>query len=176
MSVVLLETGVGSETSIPVDHKFLLSQMKATIWKCLNFNACQCEIVLIPRSPLKSSFVVASSNQEIRHIDTDESNKLSTIHEHEGTLIQLLNLSSFCQVTKKLFSTKLLRVSETVHRSSNFNICSAICHASLVEALHTHLVLPLHDHQTEKLSSRHPFSSENHATQGAVKRVVSKGD
>ena len=79
-------------------------------------NACQCEIVLIPRSPLK-----CSSHQEFARMDSDKSNRLSTIHEHECTLIRLvLNLSSFCQVTNNSFPPRSCRVSETVHRSFQF--------------------------------------------------------
>ena len=104
--------------------------MKTAVLKCLNFSVSQCEIILIRRSPLKSSFefrqssredgiVVASSHQEIVHMDSDESNKLS--HEHEGTLIQLvLNPSSFCQVTNNSSPPSSWRVPETLHCSVQF--------------------------------------------------------
>ena len=142
--------------------------MKATVVKCLNFNACQCDIVLIPRSPLKCSFefrqssredgiVVAPSHQEIAHIDSDESNKLSTIHEHEGTLIELvLNPPSFCQVTNNSFPPSSWRVSETEHRSFQFQHLFSR-DLQFVAHLLWRLCMPLHHHKTERLSSHHPF-------------------
>ena len=47
-------------------------------------------------------------HQDIAHVDSDESNEFTTIHEHEGTLIQLkLNPSSLSSHEQLVF-TKLL--------------------------------------------------------------------
>ena len=50
---VCSRTALAQRHQFQLIHKFLLSQMKAAVRKCLNFNPCQCEIVLIPRSPLQ---------------------------------------------------------------------------------------------------------------------------
>ena len=52
----LLENGVGSERSIPIDPRIFVVAYENRRLEVSHFNACQCEIVLIPRSPMKSSF------------------------------------------------------------------------------------------------------------------------
>ena len=58
----LLENGVGSERSIPIDPRIFVVANENRRLEVSQFQCCQCEIVLIPRSPMKSSFEFRQSS------------------------------------------------------------------------------------------------------------------
>ena len=90
----LLENGVGSDTSVPVDPQISVvadesrrqevSQFQSlSMWNCSHYTFHQWnDLFEFQQSSREDGIVIISSHQEIDHLDSNESKKLSTIHEH----------------------------------------------------------------------------------------------
>lgn len=163
----LLENVAGSETSAPFDpHISVVSDENRRPEVSQISMPVSLNIIFIPRSPIERSLEVLTEQPRrwdrrhtqppaIVHVDSDESDELSTVHEHERTLIQLVK----SRTTR--FHHALGAFRRPFSAVSNFNTCSrVICsfsRSSCGGALHTHLDGPLHDHQTKKAVFTSPF-------------------
>jgi len=128
----LLENVAGSETSAPLDpHISVVSDGNRRPEVSQISMPVSLNIIFIPRSPIERSLEVLTEQPRrwdrrhtqppaIVHVDSDESDELSTVHEHERTLIQLVK----SRTTR--FHHALGAFRRPFSAVSNFNTCSRV--------------------------------------------------